>query len=57
MKVRNYEVTNIGTSVYFCPSCHKQIDVPFKGQVNIQGGLSLACGNCKKGKVIIKLVK
>ena len=37
----------------FCPSCHREVNFPFKGNMNIMGKMKLACG-CKNGVVIIQ---
>lgn len=44
--------------IYFCPKCHHKIIPPaFLSGSNVKAekGITLSCGNCKKGKVKIKL--
>jgi hypothetical protein len=43
--------------VYYCPSCHREIVIPFRSgsNINIGPGINIACGNCKKGRVEIKI--
>ena len=57
MKTRNYLVEDIKKSIFWCPSCHKKIEFPIKGNVIIKGSLNLLCPypDCKKGKVIVKV--
>ena len=57
MKVRVYEVEDIRKGFYFCPSCHRKVDLPFKGEVKLENALNLQCGNCNKGKMIVKIKK
>jgi len=59
MKTREYKVESIQRGIYYCPSCHRQIEAPFKGSgnINIQSGISLMCGNCKRGKIMINIIK
>lgn len=44
------------TSRYFCPRCHRQVTVPimFMGENNVTGPMSVACGYCKKGVVMMQ---
>lgn len=42
----------------FCPRCHRRIELPQllkDGKVKAEKGVTLGCGNCKKGKVTVKL--
>ena len=55
MKTRKYTVEKIEKGSYFCPNCHRELALPFKGNINIQGGLSLMCSNCKNGKILIAM--
>lgn len=32
----------------FCPRCHRQVKLPFKGNVEIQDKLVITCSNCGK---------
>ncbi len=57
MKVRKYIVESIDKGIYFCPNCHKQLTIPFKGKIKLGGALNLGCGYCKNSKVIILLSK
>ena len=57
--IENKSVVN---RLYFCPRCHRRIDVPpflrnFQGKVNIKtnGKINVMCGYCKKGKIQIEL--
>jgi uncharacterized CHY-type Zn-finger protein len=58
MKIREYKVESLKKGIYYCPSCHRQIETPFKGSgtVNIQSSINLMCGNCKKGKIKITVI-
>ena len=59
MKVRKYEVTDFRNGIYYCPSCHRQIEAPFKGSsgnINIQSSVHLMCSNCKNGKIMITVL-
>jgi len=38
----------------FCPRCHRKVELPFKGNVNIKGKMRINCGYCKKGKIVVK---
>jgi DNA-directed RNA polymerase subunit RPC12/RpoP len=40
--------------ILFCPRCHRRVELPFKGNVKIKGTMRIACGWCKKGKIIVK---
>lgn len=57
MKVRDYLVENLGKGLYFCPNCHREITLPFKGieKVQIQSSLNITCGNCKQGLIKIRV--
>jgi len=57
MLVRNYKVENFKDSYYFCPVCHRKLELPFKGNINIQSAISLNCSLCKKGRVKIEVIK
>lgn len=55
---RKYVVDKIMGGFYFCPICHRRIDPPdFLANSNVKAsnGLTLACGNCKKGTVQIQV--
>lgn len=58
MKIREYKVKDIKRELYYCPSCHRQIETPFKGSgsINVQSSINLMCGNCKKGKIKITIL-
>jgi RNase P subunit RPR2 len=56
MKTKTYVIESISKGMYFCPNCHRELLLPFKGSnVNIQGGIALMCSNCNKGKIVITL--
>lgn len=57
MIIRNYLVDDIKTSLFWCPSCHKKIEFPIKGNVVIKDSLNLLClyPDCRKGKVVVKV--
>jgi len=57
MKIRKYIIEEFGKNVYFCPNCHRQIFLPFKGEVKLGGALKINCGNCKGGQISIELIK
>jgi hypothetical protein len=52
MKIREYKVKDIKSGIYYCPSCHRQVETPFKGSgnINVQSSINLMCGNCKKAR-------
>lgn len=50
MKERVYEVK---PDRMYCPSCHREVNLPFQGNMNITGNIKIACG-CKGGVVMIK---
>ena len=50
MKERVYKVK---PERMFCPSCHREVNFPFQGNMNITGKMKLACV-CKNGVVIIQ---
>jgi uncharacterized CHY-type Zn-finger protein len=40
----------------FCPRCHKRVEPPpflKTGKVKAEGKITIGCGNCKKGKVVL----
>lgn len=57
MKVREYLVENVQDSFLFCPSCHKRVLLPFKGNVKVQSSMNINCGYCKGGQVKVKVKK
>lgn len=56
MKVRTYNMPEMGKGLYFCPACHCQIELPFKGGVHFTGAMNFTC-SCKGGRIIIKPIK
>jgi len=50
MKERVYKIK---PERMFCPSCHREVNFPFKGNMSITGNIRIAC-NCKGGVVIIQ---
>ena len=57
MKIQVYKVEKLSKNLYFCPTCHRQIILPFKNEVKMESTLNLLCGNCKDGKVKIQILK
>ncbi len=51
MKEKTY---NSIPKLLFCPNCHKHIKNGFNFGGLIAGTINFNCGNCKKGKIIIK---
>jgi DNA-directed RNA polymerase subunit RPC12/RpoP len=50
MKERVYETKS---DKLFCPNCHRKVNMPFKGNINITGKMNINC-SCGGGRVIIK---
>lgn len=41
----------------FCPRCHRLVELPVflkSGKVKVEGTITIGCGNCGKGKVVIR---
>jgi hypothetical protein len=41
-------------SVMFCPHCHKRVHSPMQVGGKIIGTMNITCGECNKGRVVIK---
>jgi len=49
-------MTLLLNKVYFCPSCHRRIEIPGwlkSTNIKVGGGFIINCGYCKNGQVKI----
>lgn len=57
MITRNYKVKDLNTAMLFCPNCHREITLPFKGNsIKCENAININCGNCNNGRVTIKVI-